>query len=206
MDTFFISAVSILIVWGMPLFSLGVVLLAWNKYRKETLTERWLKKATWFVTLFAGGVVALEILGRYVALVNDPLMKHFLPPDGSWYWFVVTETLQKRIAPFVIALAVGIFLWFVTVKTNKYFNGDLFLPYDKYILFMAALMIGWPEVALYLALVGVFAVLYSVFSALKEKSMAQRVELTMPLLLAAPIVIFFGKFVAPYVQLWKLTI
>ncbi len=194
-----------IIQYGETGVSIAVLALVYGKYRKNTLTTQWLKKAAWFVALFFAAITLVKIGGRYYFLITEPFGKLMLPPYQSWAWFAQTA-LQKYLAPYAFALLGGALLYFAAVRTNRYFGGELFLPHDKYILFMAAFMTGWPGFILYLACVVILAVLSSVFFSLKQKSLAMRVVLTVPLFLSVPIVLLFGAAVAPYVNLWKLTI
>ncbi len=201
-----IDIVNGIIQYGEIAAGLGTLGLLYFKYRANTLEERRLKKALWFVALFFAAMTAVKIAGKYYFLATDlSFGKLMLPPHQSWAWFAQTA-LQKHLAPYVVALAFGAFMYQAARRTNAYFDGDLFLAHDKYILFMAALITGWPGFMLYLATVVALALTQSLFSSLRHKTTAVRVILTHALIIAVPLVLFLSGFVAPYIYLWKLTI
>lgn len=203
MDT--IDIVNAIIQYGEIAVSLGMLGFLYFKYHKNTLEEQWLKKSLRFIILFFAAMTAAKICGKYYFLATNPLGKLFLPPTQSWAWFAQTA-LQKYLAPYLIALAFGAFMYKAAQRTNAYFDGELFLAHDKYILFMAALMTGWPNFMLYLLAVVALALAQSVYSSLRHKTAAVRIILTHALIIAVPLVIFGSVFAARYVPLWKLTI
>ncbi|MBI3684985.1 hypothetical protein HY250_01105 [Candidatus Azambacteria bacterium] len=186
--------------------SVVVLGLIFFKHRANALDARWLKKTAWFIALFSLAVVGIKIGGHYYFLAQDNAFgKFFLPPYQSWQWFA-QDSLQKNLAPYAVALALGGFMYWAATLTNKYFAGDLFLKHDTYILFIAAVLVGWPGFMLYLSLVVILAVLYSVMTSMKHKTTAARVTLTNALIVSIPLVLIFGGAIAPYINLWKLTI
>lgn len=182
-----------------------VVILLALRWKKDALEETFLKKLLWFCVLFFGAYALVLIAVRYYVLSIDSLGQMLLPPHQSWAWFAQTA-LQKYLAPFLFALVSGALLYKATHPVNRYFGGELFVKADAYILFIAAMLTGWPGFVLYLFLTVALTALYSLVSSILEKSLAVRILLTFPLIIAIPLVLLLQDSISPYIYLWKLTI
>lgn len=194
-----------LLNWADVIASTAIVILLAVRWKRNALTEPLLKKMLLSCVAFFGAYALAQAVGRYYFLKIDPFGQLLLPPYQSWGWFAQTA-LQQYIAPFAFALISGALLFKATAPVNRYFGGELFLKQDAYILFIAALLTGWPGFVLYLCFAVALTALYSLASSIRYRSLAVRIMLTFPLILAIPLVLLLQDMIAPYVYLWKLTI
>ncbi len=188
------------IVVGVALF-----IFAYVWHLRDKLTPRTLKKCAWFTAIFFGLLIIARITLEYYVRKNDPFAKLMLPPNQSIDWFAY-KMLAQYVVPYAAALVAGLFMYFVALRTNKWSGRELFVENDKYILLLAALIVGWPQYVLYLVLAVVLTVVQSLTVSAAKNDFGNRVILTNALLLSLAGVLAFGALVAPYVQLWRLTI
>lgn len=189
--------------YGQFAFGAGVFAWLYLKYWKDTLRAPWLKKTAWVTAIFYALVLFAKIGSRYYFLKTNDFGKLELPPYQSWGWFVRLELLAD-IAPYLIALAVAVFMYAAATLTNRRFKRELFLEPDRYILFIAALVCGWPNFVLYFFTVVLLSVPYSVFSSWRQKSASVRIILTHVLIIAMPLVLISGDYIAGRLNFWML--
>lgn len=186
----------------------GAALLAFTyiQHLRDKLTPQVLKKCVWFAALFFGIVIIGEIIAQYYTYKADPAIgSHLLPPYQkigwfalhSWYWYV---------APYVLSFAAGLFMYGVALSTNKSFKRELFVENDKYVFLLAALILSWPNYALYLTFAAILVAIQTIVVTVMKNDFGERVVLTHALLLSIAGVLIFGKIVAARIGLWILTI
>lgn len=191
--------------WADIIVGAGVFAFMFLAHRKGTLSEARLKKTALVLTLFLAVVTGVKIATHYFILKADASFGAFLlPPHQPLDWFAIMA-LKRYAFPFAAALVAGIAMYFAAIRVNKTFRGDLFVEQDRYIFLLAALIVGWPNFVLYLATAIILTVFLSGAATLRHGA-DTRIVLTDALLYAIPVVLLFGNTVAPYIELWRLTI
>ncbi|MEK7494207.1 MAG: hypothetical protein AAB630_03575 [Patescibacteria group bacterium] len=155
---------------------------------------------------FLGGVVVLKIVVHYFILAGDPSFGVFLLPPHKPLWdWLAPMVIKRYLFPYVVSLTIAALAFLVEPLVNKLFKGELFAEEDKYIVALAALIVGWPNFVMYLGAVVILTVLLSIRETLRY-GIEARIVLTDALIFSIPLVLAFGTIVAPYLYLYKLTI
>ncbi|OGD31844.1 hypothetical protein A3C91_00260 [Candidatus Azambacteria bacterium RIFCSPHIGHO2_02_FULL_52_12] len=201
----YLDAIASVLAYAPVVVGVVLFIFAYVQHFRDKLTPQTLKKCTWFAVLFFGLLVAAQIAVEYYARKNDPFAKLFLPPHQSIDWFAY-KMLAQYVVPYAAALVAGLFMYFVALRTNAWSKRELFVENDKYVLLLAALIVGWPQYVLYLLLVVVLTVVQSLTVSAAKNDFGNRVILTNVLLLSIAGVLAFGPLVAQQVELWRLTI
>jgi len=181
---------------------LGFVYL---KHRKQTLEPKLLKKIVWSLGIFLALMVGLKISLQYAVYQNDPFTKLFLPPYQTIDWFAFSMW-SRHAAPFLFALASGFIMYLAALYANRFSQREFFMENDKYILLLAALMVGWPNYILFLLALIVLAVLQSIIITVKRKGEENRIMITNAMIASVLLIILFGNAVGPYINISLLTI
>lgn len=183
----------------------AAIVFVYLRHRKGTCEIRIMKKLVFALAGFLGGIVVLKIAVHYFILAGDPSFgAKLLPPYQPWDWFGIMA-IKRYLFPYVVSLAVAALAFLVTPLVNKLFKGQLFAEEDKYIVALAALIVGWPNFVLYLGAAVILTVLLSIRETLRY-GIEARIVLTDALIFSVPLVLVFGAIVAPYLYLYKLTI
>lgn len=185
----------------------GVVFLAFTyiQHLRDKLTTQTLKKCVWYAAIFFGLLVVTQIFAQYYAYKNDPFGKLFLPPYQKIGWFLL-YSWTHFLAPYVLSLVAGLFMYFVARSTNASFRRELFVENDKYVFLLAALILSWPNYVLYLLLSAIVVAVQTLAVSAIKKDFGERIILTNALLLSIGGILIFSGTIAKYVELWKLTI
>lgn len=183
----------------------AAIVFVYLKHRKGACEIRIMRKLVLSLVGFLAGIVALKIVAHYFILAGDPSFGALLlPPHQSWSWFV-NMAVARYLFPFVVSLVVAALAFLVEPLVNKLFKGQLFAEEDKYIVALAALVIGWPNFVLYLGAAVILTVLLSIRETLRY-GIEARIVLTDALIFSVPLVLLFGNIVTPYLRLYTLTI
>lgn len=192
--------------WAPLVVGVAVIIFVYLKHKKGTCEIRIMKKVVLSLAGLLAGIVVLKIAVHYLILRSDPSFGvGLLPPHTPlWGWFA-PMVIKRYIFPYTVALAVAGLAFLIEPLVNKLFKGELFAEEDKYIIALAALIVGWPNFVLYLGAAVVLTVLLSIRETLRY-GIEARIVLTDALIFSVPLVLLFGSIVAPYLYLYKLTI
>lgn len=191
--------------WAPLVAGVAAIVFVYLKHRKGMCEIRIMRKLVLSLAGFLAGVVALKILVHYFILAGDPSFGALLlPPHQSWSWFT-TMAIARYLFPFLISLTAAALAYFIAPLVNKLFTGQLFAEEDKYIIALAALIVGWPNFVIYLGAAVMLTILLSLRETLRY-GIEARIVLTDALIFSVPLVLALGPIVAPYLYLYKLTI
>lgn len=191
--------------WAPLVAGVAAIVFVYLKHRKGACEIRIMRKLLLSLAGFLAGVVALKTLTHYFILANDPSFGALLlPPHQPWGWFA-NMAVARYLFPYVVSLIVAALAYFIAPLVNKLFKGQLFAEEDKYIIALAALIVGWPNFVLYLGAAVILTVLLSIRETLRF-GIEARIVLTDALIFSLPLVLLFGDIIAPYLYLYKLTI
>ncbi len=201
----FLSFFDSALIYAPLVAGIAAIVFVYLKHRKGACEIRIMRKLVFTLAGFLGGIVALKILTHYFILAGDSSFGALLlPPHQSWSWFA-NMAIARYLFPYVISLAVAALAYLIAPLVNTLFKGQLFAEEDKYIIALAALIVGWPNFVLYLGAAVILTVLLSVRETLRY-GIEARIVLTDALIFSAPLVLALGPIVAPYLYLYKLTI
>ena len=202
----FLSLFDSALNWVPLVAGVAVIVFVYLKHRTGTCEIRIMRKLVYALAGFLACVVAAKIAVHYFILAGDPSFGiGLLPPHTPlWDWFA-PMVLKRYIFPYAIALAAAGIAFLVTPLVNTLFKGELFAEEDKYIVALAALIVGWPNFVLYLGAAVMLTVLLSIRETLRY-GIEARIVLTDALIFSVPLVLLFGDIVAPYLYLYKLTV
>src|SRR3989304_7143990 len=119
-----LNAINKIIIYA-PL-ALGVIVsvyLFWLKQRNKLEAQK-LKKLIWFFLIFNIVYAAAQIYIQYRIYANDPFTRLMLPPYQSWQWFE-QYSFFHFVAPFLVALGAGIFLYYIVILIIRYYKAVL---------------------------------------------------------------------------------
>jgi len=183
-------------------FGAGIFAWLYVKFWKGTFGAPGLKKAVWAAAIFYAFALCVQIVARYYFFAAAFGQKLLLPHQmWAYFWFL---ELRADFAPYLTALVVGFFMFWAATLTNRRFQGFLFVEPDRYLLFIAALVCGWPNFVLYFFLVAILSVPYSLFISVRQKSISVRIILTHVLIISIPLILIFGNYVASRLNFWML--
>lgn len=183
----------------------GLIAFTFIQSLRGKLEIKTLKKCVWFAVVFFGLLAVIEVVFQYFAYKSDPMGQLFIPPYQPIHWFLL-YSWAHFLAPFVFALASGLFMYFVALSTNNSFQRELFVENDKYIFLLAAIVLSWPNYILYLPIAALLVVLEIFLTALVKKDFGERVILSNALFFAILVTMVSSTTIAKYIALWKLTI
>lgn len=191
----------------MPLVAgVAAIVFVYLKHRKGACEIRVMRKLVLALAGILGGIVALKILVHYFILAGDSSFGIFLlPPHRSLLSWFAPMAIKRYLFPFVVSLVVAALAFPVEPLVNKLFKGQLFAEEDKYIVALAALIVGWPNFVIYLGAAVILTVLLSIRETLRY-GIEARIVLTDALIFSVPLVLALGPIIAPYLYLYKLTI
>ncbi|MDP3057804.1 MAG: hypothetical protein Q8N37_04820 [bacterium] len=179
-----------ILIFAVPLFWLGVILVSWFKTRELDL--KLIKRGVLIV-------IALFILqGAYLTIATynawklDPMSRYLLPPHNTWYFASYAYFHFWR--PEVVNLFVGTIWAGFLFLINKFSQERFFEKSDIYLAFFTAFVVGWPKFFAYLAIAFGLLTLKGIINAiiLKDKS---RLALTTSIALSALVVAGFGNLI-----------
>lgn len=183
----------------------AVAYILYLKY-KERFEAQALKKLIWFLLIFNIVFAAAQIYIQYRIYIGDSFARLMLPPYQSWYWFE-QYSFFHFVAPFLAALGAGILLYYIVILINKYYKvvlsakECLFLPF-------AALVVKWPNFALYIILVFALALLSVIISAVRQKKLDADISVSMENIMigATLITLLLGNEIGKYLKIYLLII
>lgn len=182
------------------------IVFVYLKHRKGACEVRIMRKLVLSLAGFLGCVVVLRIATHYFILANDPSFGALLlPPHQTLSDWFAPMAASRYLFPYVVSLVAAALAYFIAPLVNKLFKGQLFAEEDKYIIALAALIVGWPNFVMYLGTAIILTVLLSIRETLRY-GIEARIVLTDALIFSVPLVLLFGDIVAPYLYLYKLTI
>lgn len=192
--------------WTPLVAGVAAIVFVYLKHRKGACEIRIMRRLVLSLAGFLACIVALKVAVHYFILAGDPSFGALLlPPHQSvWDWFV-PMAVKRYLFPYIVSLAVAALAYFIAPLVNKLFKGQLFAEEDKYIIALAALIVGWPNFVMYLGAAVILTVLLSIRETLRY-GIEARIVLTDALIFSAPLVLALGPIVAPYLYLYKLTI
>ena len=194
------------IVSYIPLVA-GLLMFAYVFARnwRGKLTIGALKKLILFFALFLVVLAGVKIFLQYEIYKNDPFSRLMIPPYQSWDWFAYSMW-RVHIAPLLFSMLAGAFMYAAAIFTDARFKRELFVEQDPYIFVLAALVVGWPNFVMFLALAAILTVAQSAVVSSVKKDFAHRVVITNVLLASAVLVLLFGDIAGAYFKMWLLTI
>jgi asparagine N-glycosylation enzyme membrane subunit Stt3 len=134
---------------------------------------------------------------QYLVWKAAPFTRFFLPPYQSWKYFMGYTFIHIWISHLLVFVVA--FLFFALLKILKKYKDEVISASDLSLALLASLILGWPKIIIYIPLFLALALLDSVFNLIVYKR--QRIALTLPLLLAALIVFFFGNYLLGFFKL-----
>ncbi|MBI5912978.1 hypothetical protein HY839_00890 [Candidatus Azambacteria bacterium] len=202
----FFSLLDSALNWVPLVAGVAAIVFVYIRHRKGTCEIRIMKKVVLSLAGFLACIVVFKIAVHYFILRSDASFGiGLLPPHTPlWDWFA-PMAIARYVFPFAVALAAAGIAFLVTPLVNKLFKGELFAEEDKYIVALAALIVGWPNFVLYLGAAVMLTVLLSIRETLRY-GIEARIVLTDALIFSVPLVLLFGDIVAPHLYLYKLTI
>lgn len=201
----FLSLFDSALNWAPLAAGVAAIVFVYLKHRKGACEIRIMRKLVLSLAGFLAGIVAFKIAVHYFILAGDPSFGALLlPPHQPWSWFT-NMAIARYLFPYAVSLIVAAFAYFIAPLVNKLFKGQLFAEEDKYIIALAALIVGWPNFVMYLGAAVILTVLLSIRETLRY-GIEARIVLTDALIFSVPLVLLFGNIIAPYLYLYKLTI
>lgn len=202
----FLSLFDSALNWAPLAAGVAAIVFVYLKHRKGACEIRIMRKLVLSLAGFLAGVVALKIITHYFILASDPSFGALLlPPHQALSDWFVPMAAKRYLFPFIVSLAAATLAYFIAPLVNKLFKGQLFAEEDKYIIALAALIVGWPNFVMYLGAAVILTVLLSIRETLRF-GIEARIVLTDALIFSVPLVLLFGNIIAPYLYLYKLTI
>ncbi|MCR4322807.1 MAG: hypothetical protein NUV61_01840 [Candidatus Azambacteria bacterium] len=184
----------------------AAIIFVYLKHRKGACEIRVMRKLALSLAGFLAGVVVLKVVTHYFILAGDPSFGALLlPPHQALSDWFFPMTAKRYLFPFIVSLAAAALAYFIAPLVNKLFKGQLFAEEDKYIIALAALIVGWPNFVMYLGAAVILTVLLSIRETLRF-GIEARIVLTDALIFSILVVLLFGNIVASYLNLYMLAI
>ena len=183
----------------------AVAYIFYLKYREQFEAQK-LKKLIWFFLIFNIVYAAAQIYIQYRIYASDPFTRLMLPPYQSWYWFE-QYSFFHFVAPFLVALGAGVFLYYIVILINKHYKVVLSRK-ECLLLPLAALAVKWPNFALYIILVFILAMLAAIVSAVRQKKLDADISISMENIMigALLITLLFGNEIGKYLKIYLLIV
>ena len=181
----------------------AVAYIFYLKYREQFEAQK-LKKLIWFFLIFNIVYAAAQIYIQYRIYANDPFTRLMLPPYQSWRWFE-QYSFFHFVAPFLVALGAGVFLYYIVILINKHYKVVLSRK-ECLLLPLAALAVKWPNFALYIILVFILAMLAAIVSAVRQKKLDADISISMENIMIGTMLItlLFGNEIGKYLKIYLL--
>lgn len=150
-----------------------------------------------FVVLAFVFSVALAILKsvlQYFIWKGDAFSKYFLPPYNDVSYFF-QYSFFKFFVPSLAAIFFSALIFFAILLINKaYKRKQLFSEYDSYLFLIGGILVGWPNLLLYIGTVFIFTLCYLVIASIENMNFKRNVELTYFWPAAALAVLLIGNY------------
>ena len=183
----------------------AVAYIFYLKYREQFEAQK-LKKLIWFFLIFNIVYAAAQIYIQYRIYASDPFARLMLPPYQSWRWFE-QYSFFHFVAPFLVALGAGVFLYYIVILINKHYKAVLSRE-ECLLLPLAALAVKWPNFALYIILVFILAMLAAIVSAVRQKKLDADISISMENIMIGTMLItlLFGNEIGKYLKIYLLIV
>lgn len=192
--------------WAPLAAGVAAIIFVYLRHRKGTCEIRTMRKLVLSLAGFLALIVVAKIAVHYFILAGDPLFGALLlPPHQTLSDWFAPMAASRYLFPYVVSLVAAALAYFIAPLVNKLFKGQLFAEEDKYIIAVAALIVGWPNFVMYLGAAVILTVLLSIRETLRY-GIEARIVLTDALIFSVPLVLLFGNVIAPYLYLYKLAI
>jgi len=140
---------------------------------------------------------------QYYTWNSNVESRYFLPPHTPISYFLGYVWLHFWYAG-VVAILISFIAGGVFLFLNRAYDERFMERNEIPLIILGGLIAGWPSFVIYIAgalLLGVFGLIYA-----RAAMGASRVNLAVPFLFAAGAALFFGNYIAPFIQLDKLIV
>lgn len=185
-----------------PVLIICFYLLAVYAHTFSGKTKQLMKIALFSLLFFIPLIAVWETYAQYEFWLNDSVSNNFLPPVTPIAYFLhysFTHFWQGRLIGIALAL-----LFYLFLRLLSKHRPWLFLEGETELGFVSALIAGWPGFVLFLPLIFITAVPWTIFRQLVLKQ--ERTTLGMAFLLAAGAVLLAGGWLIPRLGLGVLRI
>lgn len=174
----------------LPLFWLVVILFGW--FKNNEINIRFIKFGIISVLAINFLLSAYLTIATYDVWKNDPVSRYLLPQySGNYFYgYAYFHFWREMVVNIVIGIIWAGFLYLI----KKYSNKRVLDKKDILLGFFTAMIVGWPKVFAYLALMFGLLALKSISQIMVYKR-SNRVALTSSMALGALIAAGFGNFI-----------
>lgn len=128
--------------------------------------------------VFSVAFAIFKSILQYFIWKGDGFAKYFLPPYNDISYFF-QYSFFKFFAPSLAAMFFSALIFFSILLINKaYKRKQLFSEYDSYLFLIGGILVGWPNLLLYVGAVFIFALCYLVITSIENLNFQKNVELT----------------------------
>lgn len=195
-----------ILIWLPEAFTAAVFLAVAGRYvlKKKYILRFYLfrlKLRTLVLAVVGFNVIfslTLSVIQYYIWR-QDQLARFLLPPNqpvGYFLNYVFTRVWLNLI----IATTVSVIFYGILRLLEKY-RSSLFDKEDTLLLFLMALVAGWPNVIIFIPLAFGYAVIFSLIEKVNRKS--NRINISLPCILSALTVLVLGNWL---VEIFNLTV